>query len=88
MSVTLTDDVIQDDIALPLARAIAAANRRASELGVDVSQSFITITQDFTNGLHWRFNYGPKNPVGRRGGDLIVDVNALDATVTQVLHGQ
>ncbi len=88
MSITLTDDVLQDDLALPLARAIAAANRRAGEFGVDVSQSFITITQDFANGLHWRVNYGPKNPVGRRGGDLIVDINAVDATVTQVLRGQ
>ena len=88
MSVTLTDDVLQDDFALPLARAVAAANTRAREFGVDVSQSFITITQDFTNGLHWRVNYGAKNAVGRRGGDLLVEIDAVDGTVTQVLHGQ
>jgi hypothetical protein len=88
MSVTLSDEVIQDDLALPLACAVAAANRRAREFGIDVGQSFLTITQDFTNGLHWRVTYGPKNAVGRRGGDLIVEIDAVDGTVTQVLHGQ
>jgi len=88
MSVTLTNEVLHDDLAVFLARAIAAANKRAREFGVDVSQSLITITQSFENGPCWRVNYGPKDYVGRRGGDLIVDVDAADATVTQVLHGQ
>ena len=88
MSVTLTNEVLQDDLAVLLARAIAAANKRAREFGVDVSQSLITITQSFENGPCWRVNYGPKDYVGRRGGDLIVDVDAADARVTQILHGQ
>ena len=71
-----------------LARVIAAANKRAREFGVDISQSLITITQTFENGPRWRVNYGPKDCIGQRGGDLIVDVDAADATVTQVLHGQ
>jgi hypothetical protein len=36
----------------------------------------------------WRVNYGPKDYVSRRGGDFIVDVDARDASVKQVLHGQ
>ncbi len=88
MNVTLTNDVLQDDLAVVLARAIAAANKRARELGVDISQSLITITQSFENGPRWRVNYSPKDYVGRRGGDLIVDVDAADATVTQVLRSQ
>ncbi len=88
MSVTLTSEVLQDSLAVFLARAIAAANKRAREFGVDVSQSLITITQSFENGPRWRVNYGPKEYVGRRGGDLIVDIDAADATVKQVLHGQ
>ncbi len=88
MSVTFTNEVLEDNLAVFLARAVAAANERAREFGVDVSESLITITQSFENGPRWRVNYGPKNYVGRRGGDLIVDVDAADATVTQVLHGQ
>jgi hypothetical protein len=88
MSVSLTSEVLQDNVAVFVARAIAAANKRAREFGVDVSQSLITITQSFENGPRWRVNYGPKDSVGRRGGDLIVDVDAADATVMQVLHGQ
>jgi hypothetical protein len=88
MSVTLTNEVLQDDLAVLLARVIAAANKRAREFGVDVSQSLITITQSFENSPCWRVNYGPKDYVGRRGGDLIVDVDAADARVTQILHGQ
>ncbi len=88
MSATYPNEVLHDDLAVFLARAIAAANKRAREFGVDISQSLITITQSFENGPHWRVNYGPKDYVGRRGGDLIVDVDAADATVKQVLRGQ
>jgi hypothetical protein len=88
MSVTLTADVLQDDLAVSLARVLAAANKRARDAGVDVAQSVITISQNFEYGLRWRVNYGPKDYVGRRGGDLIVEVEASDASVTQVLRGQ
>ena len=88
MSVILSNDVLDDHLAVLLARALAAANKRARDFGVDVNQSLITITQSFENGPCWRVNYGPKDYVGRRGGDLIVDVDAADARVTQILHGQ
>lgn len=89
MAVTLSPDVLQDDMAVALARVIAAANKRARESGVDVFQSLITITQHFRNGgLFWRVNYGPKDYVGRRGGDLIIDVDPNDASIKQVLRGQ
>ena len=88
MSATLTADVLQDDLAVLLARVLAAANKRARELGVDVLQSFITITQSFENGSRWRVNYGPKDYIGRRGGDLIIEVDAADISIKQVLHGQ
>jgi len=89
MAATLTADVLQDDIAVSLARAITTANKRARELGVDVIQSLITITQHISNGtVLWRVNYGPKDYVGRRGGDLIIEVDPLDASIKQVLRGQ
>jgi len=89
MAATLTADVLQDEIAVSLARAIAAANKRARESGIDVLSSLITVTQRaFEGKTLWRINYGPKEYIGRRGGDLIVEVDAKDASIKQVLRGQ
>jgi hypothetical protein len=89
MAVPLAADVLQDDLAISLARAIAAANKRAHELGVNAVQSLITITQQSSNReALWRINYGPKDYVGRRGGDLIIDVDPTDASIKNVLWGQ
>jgi hypothetical protein len=89
MSVILTDDVIQDGIAVSVARATAVANKHARELGVDVLQSLITITQRSSNSdVYWRINYGPKDYIGRRGGDLIIEVDQSDGRINQVLWGQ
>jgi len=89
MALTLTAEVYQDDIAVTLANVLATANQRASALGVDVAESLLTITQLFANeGLVWRINYGPKEYINRRGGDLIVDVAAHSGEVEQVLWGQ
>lgn len=85
---SLSADVLQDDVAVSLARVVAAANKRARELNIDVPQSLITITQVIDNGPCWRVNYGAKDYVGRRGGDLVVEVDATDARVKKVLRGQ
>jgi hypothetical protein len=54
-----------------------------------VLQSLITITQHAFNGqLLWRINYGPKDYVGRRGGDLMIEVDPTNASIKQVLRGQ
>ncbi|MBM4081857.1 MAG: hypothetical protein FJ278_19280 [Planctomycetes bacterium] len=89
MPATLAADVLQDDIAVSLARVIAAANKRARELGIDLGRSLISITQHAMNGgVLWRVNYGPKDCVGRRGGDLVVEVDPSDAAIKRVLWGQ
>lgn len=88
MGATLSADVLEDEMAVSLARVLASANRRARELNVDVPQSLITITQLIDNGPCWRINYGPKDYVGRRGGDLVIEVDATDASIKQVLRGQ
>ncbi len=85
---TLSSDVLQDDMAVALARVMATANKRARELGVDIVQSLITITQHFDNGMLWRINYGPKDYIARRGGDLIIEVGGEDMKIKQVLRGQ
>ena len=89
MTTSLTVDVLEDELAVSLARVLATANRTAHQAGREASESQITITQRTDGGdAIWRINYGPQNPVGRRGGDLIVDVNSRDATFRQVLRGQ
>ncbi|WP_309744637.1 hypothetical protein [Chamaesiphon sp. OTE_20_metabat_361] len=89
MSAVLSSDVLQDDVAVTAARAIAAANKRARELNVDVMQSIISLTQHSQDGSWvWRVNYGAKDYIGRRGGDLIVEVNPEDASIYRVLWGQ
>ena len=50
MAATLTAEVLQDHVAVSLARTMATANKRARELGVDVIQSLITITQHISDG--------------------------------------
>jgi len=87
MSTSLPNDVLQDEMAVFFARVMAAANRAARQQGVDTDQSLITISQT-EGGLAWRVNYGPKDYLNRRGGDLVVDVGAQDAVVRRVLHGQ
>jgi hypothetical protein len=89
MTTKLPPDVLQDDIAVSLARAIAASNKRAHELGVDVSQSLISISQQAAKGGSvWQINYGPKDYVGQRGGDLMVEVDTSDSSIKRVLWGQ
>jgi hypothetical protein len=88
MAAVLNSELLQDELALSLARVIAVANRCAREAGVDVMKSLISVFQIADEDAVWRVNYGPKDYVSRRGGDFIVDVDAKDASVKQILHGQ
>ena len=89
MTAALSPEVLQDPVAVSLGYAVTTANKQARELGINVQESILTISQYAANGSQvWRINYGPKDYVGRRGGDLIVEVDPSDATVKRVLHGQ
>lgn len=89
MAATLTAEVYQDDVAVTLTKVIATANKRASEMGVNVAESLLTITQRLQGGMmYWRINHGPKDYINRRGGDIIVDVEAKSGKIEQVLWGQ
>ena len=89
MAATLTADVYQDNIAVTLANVLTVANKRTSAMGIDVTESLLSITQRFQDGtLYWRINYGPKEYILRRGGDLIVDIAASSGEVERVLWGQ
>ncbi len=89
MAAVLTNEVLQDEIAVSVAQVLASANRKAAELGYDAKKSLITISQHLSNEKWlWRVHYGAKDYVGRRGGDLMLDVDAKDATIRQILRGQ
>ena len=89
MALPLSAEVLQDDLAVSLARAVATANKRAREIGVDVLQSLISITEQIIDGCSvWRVNYGPKDYVNQRGGDVVIEVDMHDGTVKRVLRGQ
>jgi hypothetical protein len=89
MATILSKETLQDEIAVSVAQILATANRKAKELGVDVKTSLITVTQHFTKGVClWRVHYGAKDYVGRRGGDLMIDVDPSNADIKQILRGQ
>ena len=89
MAAVLTNEVLQDEIAISVAQVLASANKKALELGFDAKKSLITISQHLSNGIWlWRVHYGAKDYVGRRGGDLMIDVDANDAGIRRVLKGQ
>jgi hypothetical protein len=81
--------VLEDELAVSLARAVAAANERARQEGVALNQSLVTASEHSSAGeICWRISYGPRNYLGQRGGDLIIDVGLDDAQVRRVLRGQ
>jgi hypothetical protein len=89
MPATLSKETLQDEIAVSVATVLASANRKAKELGIDINESLITVGEHLAlNGWIWRVNYGPRNYVGRRGGDLMIDIDPKTAKIMQVLHGQ
>jgi hypothetical protein len=78
MAQILTTEVLEDPLAVSLACAVAVANEKAREVGVDVRQSLISITQQTMDAeLVWRINYGPKEYVNRRGCVFIVYPESL-----------
>jgi len=89
MPAILEQQVLEDELAVSLARAVAAANERARQEGIDLKESIVTVNEQ-SNESHpcWRINYGPRRYVGRRGGDLIIDVGIGDAQIKRVLRGQ
>ncbi len=85
----LTGEILQDEIAVSVAQVLASANRKAKELSVDVKTSLITVSQHLTNGVWlWRVHCGARDYGGRRGGDLMIDLDGVNADKKQILRGQ
>jgi Iap family predicted aminopeptidase len=89
MPQTLDRSVLEDELAVSLARAVAAANNSARREGVELKQSLVTAAEHTSAGeTCWRISYGPRDYVRRRGGDLLIEVGLDDAKVRRVLRGQ
>jgi len=89
MSNALDRAVLEDELAMSLARALAAANDRARREGVELKRSLVTAAEHAgADEVCWRISYGPRDYVRRRGGDLIIDVGIEDGRVRRVLRGQ
>ena len=74
---------------MAVARALALANEAALAEGVEPANSLVTITEEPSSaGRHWRIHYGPRDYVGRRGGDLIVLVDERGEGVQRIIRGQ
>jgi hypothetical protein len=89
MPQTLDKAVLEDELALSLARAVAAANVRARREGVELKQSLVSAAEHAgADEVCWRISYGPREYIRRRGGDVIIEVGLHDAQVRRVLRGQ
>jgi len=87
--VAVLEEIAQDDLAVGVARALAIANHAAVERGTDLQQSLVTITEEEPPPYRrWRIHYGPRDYVGRRGGDLVVIVDEASGRAERILRGQ
>ena len=86
----IEEEILNDSLAVSVARALNSANKKAGEYDVDAKQSLISITQEIQENkdMFWCVHYGPKDYIHRRGGDLIVYVDPQDYTIRKVLRGQ
>jgi hypothetical protein len=86
---TILEAIQQDRLAMSVAGALALANEAAVSSGVDPAKCLVNISEDIAPiGRKWRIQYGPRDYVNRRGGDLIVIVNPDASAVERVIRGQ
>ncbi len=89
MSTVSLEEMQQDGLVMSVARALSVANEAAVEQGTVPSQSLVTISEEKSaTGRLWRIHYGPRDYVGRRGGDLIVLVEEGGEGVQRIIRGQ
>jgi hypothetical protein len=79
-------EIQNDELAVAVARAIVVSNAAARANGIDPVASLVTIEQQ--SDSVWRLHYGPRDYIGRRGGDITVLVNDQTRAVEQILRGQ
>lgn len=89
MATVRLEEMQQDQLVMSVARALALANEAAVAQGTAPANSLVTITEEPSSaGRLWRIHYGPRDYVGRRGGDLIVFVDERGDVVQRIIRGQ
>ena len=89
MPIVSLEEMLKDRLVMSVARALSLANEAAVARGVEPANALVTISEESSAaGRTWRINYGPRDYVGRRGGDLIVLVDETSQAVQQVVRGQ
>jgi hypothetical protein len=89
MATVNLEEMQQDRLVMSVARALTLANEAALAQGTIPSDSLVTITEEpSSKGPLWRIHYGPREYVGRRGGDLIVIVDEHGDAVQRIIRGQ
>ena len=89
MTTLITEEVLKDPYVTSVAISLSVANKKAQECGIDLKESIISITQENSaEESFWRINYGPKNFINHRGGDLVIYVYQEDGRIYEVLRGQ
>jgi hypothetical protein len=89
MTALITEEILKDPYVASVALSLSVANKKAQECGIDLRESIISITQENSvEESFWRINYGPKNYINRRGGDLIIYVYQDDGRIHRILRGQ
>jgi hypothetical protein len=83
------EEMQQDHLVMSVARALALANEAALAHGTEPANSLVSITEETSpTGRLWRIHYGPRDYIGRRGGDLIVFVDERSEAVQRIIRGQ
>ena len=89
MSTVGLDEMQQDHLVMSVAKALALANEAVLTRGTKPADSLVTITEESSlAGRLWRIHCGPREYLGRRGGDLIVLVEEGSGSVQRVIRGQ
>ena len=89
MSTLTLEEIQEDTLVMSVARALAVANEAAVAEGVVPADSLVTIFEEPTDEEgDWRIHYGPRDYIGRRGGDLIVVVDECAGVVRRIIRGQ
>lgn len=89
MATVTVKELQQNHLVTSVARALALANEAALKQGTVPADSLVTITEETSpTGRLWRIHYGPRDYVGRRGGDLIVLVDERADAVQRIIRGQ
>ena len=78
-----------DELAMSIARAIAAANDEAVRSGIDDAGSLVTLSEEAPPPDRvWQVHYGPRDFSNCRDGDFMVSVAAQTGDIRRVQRGQ